>query len=73
MPRLPSLSAREVLKALSRAGFEEKRQSGSHIILEHTRSKRPVVVPNHTPIKRGTLRAIIHQSGLTVNEFLDLL
>ncbi len=73
MPHLPILNAREVLAALNRAGFEQKRQNGSHIVLEHRATKRPVVVPNHNPIKRGTLHSIIYQSGLSIEEFLELL
>ncbi len=73
MPHLPILNAREVLAALNHAGFEQKRQNGSHIVLEHHVTMRAVVVPNHNPIKRGTLHSIIHQSGLTVKEFLELL
>lgn len=73
MPLIPSLSAREILIALKRAGFEQKRQNGSHVILEQIYSKKSVVVPKHNPVKRGTVHSIIQQSGLTVDEFLRLL
>ncbi|WP_188881707.1 type II toxin-antitoxin system HicA family toxin [Alicyclobacillus cellulosilyticus] len=73
MPRLPVLAAKDIVHALQRAGFEMKRQSGSHMILEHTVTKRPVVVPKHNPVKRGTLHSIIHQAGLTAEEFMRLL
>lgn len=45
-----------------------KRQNGSHIIL--AKEGRRVVVPNHNPIKIGTIRSIITQAGLTVDEFI---
>jgi predicted RNA binding protein YcfA (HicA-like mRNA interferase family) len=74
--RLPSLKAREVIRALERAGFAVSRTSGSHCRLIHTtNSARKVTVPLHgsTDLKRGTMRAIIAQAGLTVAEFIDLL
>jgi len=71
MSRLNNVSARECVRALERAGFIFKRQNGSHIILG--KSGRRVSVPNHNPIKIGTLRSIIDDAGLTVDEFLDLL
>jgi predicted RNA binding protein YcfA (HicA-like mRNA interferase family) len=73
--RLPSLRAREVIRALERAGFVVSRTSGSHCRLIHaTDPARKVTVPVHsTDLPRGTLRGIITQAGLTVAEFLALL
>jgi len=73
--RLPALTAREVIRALGRAGFVVSRTSGSHCRLIHDADPaRKVTVPVHSgDLKRGTLRAIIAQSGLTVAEFLTLL
>lgn len=74
MPTLPVLSGHETVKILSKAGFEVRRQKGSHIILvkETQDSKRAVVVPNHAEIDRGTLVEIIRQAGLKREEFLKL-
>lgn len=74
MPKLPILSGHEAAKILSKAGFEIRRQKGSHIILvkETSGSKRAVVVPNHNEIDRGTLVEIIRQAGLKREEFLKL-
>jgi predicted RNA binding protein YcfA (HicA-like mRNA interferase family) len=73
--RLPSLRPREVIRALGRAGFVVARTSGSHCRLIHqTDPARAVTVPVHNEdLKRGTLRAIIAQAGLTVPEFIALL
>jgi len=74
--RLPCLRARDVIRALKRAGFAVSRTSGSHCRLIHeTDPARKVTVPLHgnTDIKRGTLRSIIAQAGLTVAEFIALL
>ena len=74
--RTPALKAREVIRALERAGFVVSRTSGSHCRLIHTTNPaRKVTVPLHgsTDLKRGTMRAIISQAGLTVAEFIGLL
>jgi len=73
--RLPALAAREVVRALERAGFEVSRTSGSHCRLIHKSDPaRKVTVPVHSgDLKRGTLRGIIAQAGMTVAEFLAYL
>ncbi len=73
MSKLPIISAHECVKALQRAGFEVIRQRGSHIIMIRETPPAKVVVPNHREIAKGMLRTIIRDSGLTVDEFLDLL
>jgi predicted RNA binding protein YcfA (HicA-like mRNA interferase family) len=75
MSRLPALTPRQVRRALQRAGFFIHRTSGGHHILKHPRDpKLRVTVPEHrTDLKRKTLLTIIQQSGLTVDEFIDLL
>jgi predicted RNA binding protein YcfA (HicA-like mRNA interferase family) len=73
--RLPALTAREVIRALERAGFVVSRMSGSHCRLVHmTDPARKVTVPIHSgDLKRGTMRGIIAQAGMTVEEFIALL
>jgi predicted RNA binding protein YcfA (HicA-like mRNA interferase family) len=73
MSGLPQISGRECVKALVKAGFYMKRQQGSHIILRRDEPFAQVVVPDHKTLDRGTLRAIIRQSGLSTEEFLKLL
>ncbi len=72
--RLPALTARDVIRALGHAGFVVSRTSGSNCRLIHaTDPTRKVTVPVHSgDLKRGTLRAIIAQAGMTVAEFLAL-
>ena len=73
---LPSLKAREVIRALERAGFIIVRSSGSHHRLVHkTDPTRQTTVPVHKgkDLSRGTLRSIIDQAGFTVDEFIALL
>ena len=74
MSRLPRISGREVVKALRKVGYEQDRQRGSHIVLRQTTEPhRRIVVPDHDEVATGTLRAIIRQVGLTVDEFKALL
>lgn len=75
MARLSSLTAREVLRALKRAGFVEDRQRGSHLVLVNPETKARTVVPVHAgrTIKEPLLRAIIRDAGLTAEGFLDLI
>jgi len=73
MSKLPAISGRECVRALEKAGFYFKRQRGSHIVLRRDTPFAQVVVPDHKTLDRGTLRAIIRQAGLSVNEFVGLL
>ena len=73
MKKLPSISGRECVKALEKAGFIFARQKGSHISLVREEPFGQVVFPDHKELDRGTLRGIIRMAGLSVEEFLDLL
>ncbi len=73
MTKLPGISGRDCVKALMRAGFYVKRQEGSHIILRRDDPFAQLVVPDHKELDRGTLRAIIRQAGLSVDELVELL
>lgn len=59
----------EAVRALKRLGFVPLRQTGSHLILR--KNSRTVVVPQHKPLKPGTLKGIIEQAGLTLDEFVE--
>ena len=54
-------------------GFYLRRQEGSHLILRRDNPFAQLVVPDHKELDRGTLRAIIRQAGLSVDEFARLL
>jgi predicted RNA binding protein YcfA (HicA-like mRNA interferase family) len=71
---LPRISGREAVSALGKIGYEIDRQRGSHIILRNRQPpNRRLVVPDHSEIAKGTLRTLIRQAGLTVEEFVALL
>ena len=73
MPKLPILSAREILKILRAEGFEIVGRKGSHIRLKRKKPSptRIVIVPDYKEIPIGTLRSIIRQSGISIEEFLS--
>ena len=73
MNGLPTVSGRECVRALVRIGFYTRRQRGSHIILRRDEPFAQLVVPDHKELDRGTLRALIRQAGLGVEEFTELL
>lgn len=74
--RLPSLKATQVMRALERGGFVVVRSAGSHHRLVHRDTpSRATTVPLHKgrDLPRPMLSAILKQSGLTLEQFLDLL
>jgi predicted RNA binding protein YcfA (HicA-like mRNA interferase family) len=70
-PALPVLSGAEAIRVLERAGFAQVSQRGSHAKLRGA-SGRVVIVPLHDQLARGTLRSIVRQAGLSVEEFESL-
>ena len=73
MSKLPRLSGRDCDKALANVGFYQKRQHGSHIVVRRDNPFAQLVVPDHKELDRGTLRAILRQANLSVDEFNALL
>jgi len=73
MSKLPQILGKECIKALSKAGFSIKRQKGSHIIMYREEPFSEVVIPNHKTLDKGTLRAILRQVELEVDQFMELL
>ncbi len=73
MSKLPRISGRTAISALQRAGFDIIRQSGSHVVLKRTEPFSQLVVSDHRELDTGTLRAIIRQADLSVDEFMKLL
>jgi len=69
--RLPVLSGKDVIKALSKTGFIPVRQRGSHVFLRHP-DGRTTVVPLHDEINRSTLMDILAEVKLSKEDFLKL-
>jgi predicted RNA binding protein YcfA (HicA-like mRNA interferase family) len=72
MPKVPSIRAREVVRVAESVGFVLDRQKGSHAVYYRASDKRRIVIPMHgtKDLKPGTLRAIIHDMGLSIEEFI---
>lgn len=73
MSKLPAVSGAECIKALGRAGFVTYRTRGSHATMVRDTPPAQTTIPLHKELDKGTLRAIIRQAGLTVDEFVSLL
>ena len=74
MSKLPQISGRQLVAALRKFRYEVDRQRGSHIVLRNVSAPhRRLVVPDHKVVAKGTLRAILRQAGLTVDEILEAL
>ena len=71
MPKLPLVSGREAVNALQRLGFVLLRQRGSHAVLRRDTPEgaRGCVVPMHPEIQPGTLRGILKQAGVSLEDF----
>jgi len=73
MPQLPLISGRETVRVLVKAGWQMVRQRGSHMILVKEGHVATLSVPDHREVAKGTLRSLIRSSGLSIDEFIDLL
>ena len=74
MTKLQVLSGKKVCKALGKIRYRVDHHTGSHTVLRNeVPPYRRLTVPNHKEIAKGTLRAIIRQAGLTLDEFSELL
>lgn len=73
MPKLPRISSREAIRALENLGFEQVRQTGSHIVMKRATQEGTIgcVVPVHQELKVGTLSGILKQAQVTVEEFIE--
>ena len=67
MAELPVVSGREAVKVFGKIGYRVDRQRGSHIVLRQAEPPhRRLTIPDHKEARKGTLRALIRQAGLTV-------
>jgi predicted RNA binding protein YcfA (HicA-like mRNA interferase family) len=73
MPKLPRISSKEAIRALERLGFEQVRQTGSHVVMKKKTPDGEIgcVVPVHRELKIGTLSGILKQAQVTTEEFIE--
>jgi len=74
MPRLPQVTARELIQFLKSQGFAEDRQAGSHLVLRHEARKISITIPVHTgtDVGRGLAARILKDAGFSVEDYLRL-
>ena len=74
MSRMPQVTARELVRFLNAQGFEEDRQTGSHLTLWHEGRRVSVTVPVHTgcDVGRGLAVRILKDAGFSVDDYLRL-
>ena len=75
MSKLPRISSQEAIRSLERLGFEQVRQTGSHVVMKKETEEGEIgcVVPVHRQLKVGTLSGILKQAQVTVEEFINSL
>ncbi|MCH8332733.1 type II toxin-antitoxin system HicA family toxin [Candidatus Sumerlaeota bacterium] len=73
MSRLRTLRSKELVSGLRKAGFEKRRQSGSHLIMKHADGRRVTVPLHNRDLKRPTMKAILREAGLTEDQLRGLL
>lgn len=72
MPKLPSLSSKQIITILQKHGFYLRRSSGSHFIFVNPTNKRKAIVPYHNKdLSKGTLISILRQAGIERDELLS--
>ncbi len=73
MGKLSNISGKKAVKAFEKAGWQKMGQVGSHLVMSKIGINVNLSIPQHKELSVGTLRALIRNSGLTVDEFLKLL
>jgi len=75
LSKLPVISGRQVVRVLTRIGFVIVGRKGSHVRLKRRRGEEVliVIVPMHRELAKGTLRSILKQANLTVEDLIRLL
>lgn len=70
MPPVPLIPSKDAIKVFQHLGYEVHHQKGSHIIMRRTTQPHlHLSIPDRRELARGTLRSLIRNAGLTVEEF----
>ena len=70
---LANISGKEAVKAFQLAGWVVRGQVGSHVAMTKPGMRANLSVPQHKELAAGTLRSLIRNAGMTVDDFLALL
>jgi predicted RNA binding protein YcfA (HicA-like mRNA interferase family) len=73
LAKLPRVSGAQAIRALEKLGFVQVRQRGSHVVLKRTDASGPrgCVIPLHTELASGTLRGILKQAAISIEQFVE--
>jgi predicted RNA binding protein YcfA (HicA-like mRNA interferase family) len=71
--KLANISGKDAAKAFQKAGWQIRGQAGSHLVPTKPGIRANLTVPQHQEVAKATLRSLIKISGLTVDQFLELL
>lgn len=75
MPELPSVSGKQAIAAFQSLGFSLDRVRGSHHVLKRPGHRYHLTIQVHAnrPLPKGTLRSVIRDAGVTVDQFVEAL
>lgn len=73
MTKLPQIKPRQIATILHSLGFISRSGKGSHVVFKHSDGRRTVVPIHNQPVRTGTLRAILKQADVPIEEFIKLL
>jgi predicted RNA binding protein YcfA (HicA-like mRNA interferase family) len=73
MGRLNNISGKQAVAAFQKAGWVIMGQVGSHLVMTKPSQRANLSIPQHKELSIGTLRVLVRNSGLSVDDFLDLL
>lgn len=73
MTKLPQAKPKDVLRALLKNGFRVERKAGSHFYLRHSDGRFTSISIHLKPLAKGTLRAILKQTQISLEELIKLL
>jgi predicted RNA binding protein YcfA (HicA-like mRNA interferase family) len=73
LPKLPRVSGAQAIRALEKLGFTRVRQRGSHAVLKRADASGAsgCVIPLHSELATGTLRGILKQAGVSIEQFVE--
>jgi predicted RNA binding protein YcfA (HicA-like mRNA interferase family) len=72
VPKLPGVNHLDAVRALEKAGFRIARQA-KHVVMTNMDGSRILTIPRHDPVNAYTMGGIVHDAGLTIEEFRKLL
>lgn len=73
MGKLGNISGRDAVKAFQKAGWEKVGQVGSHLVMTKPGLRVNLSIPQHKELATGTIRALIRNAEISVDEFIELL